>query len=296
MPERDDTAPGRTVVYGCVYVPAEWIAAHGFTPWRVTPSAPAPYPAGMGVCPYAAAYAGAAARAACAVYTTACDQMRRMVEAAAPDRTFLMHAPATWTDGALSYYREELARLGRFLTAMGGAYRGDAALRAIMREHEAKRALLREPRMDNPEGPAVALVGGPLFQEQHLLLRAIRGAGARIAFDATESGLLAMPQPADERMADRDPLGALAAAYFAIPHPGRRPDGPFHEWLAEWIRRTGARGIVGVYQPWCDIWHGQMEAIRERAGLPMAVIGGDGGEHGAVLRAVSRIEALVESL
>lgn len=300
MRQQDHTTPGRTVAYTCLYVPAEWIAAHGLTPCRVTPSAPAdhPYP-GMGVCPYAAAVAHASAPARAIVYTTACDQMRRMPEMPQPRdevTPFLMHAPATWTQSALRYYRTELARLGSFLTSLGGAYQGHDRLRAIMLQYEARRAPLRQSVPAGATGPALALVGGPLLRQQHHLIDAIRSTGAHLACDATETGRLAIPPPPDSRLLQADPAQALAAAYFAIPHPARRPDAPFHTWLSARLQDANVRGLVGVYQPWCDIWHAQMETIRERTGLPMVVVGGDTGEPGAALRATSRIHALVESI
>ena len=72
-----------TVLYHCPFVPPEWIAAHGFIPSRpIPPAARAHGPAGA--CPFAQAFAEWSAKqpAKAVVYTTTCDQMRRMGELA----------------------------------------------------------------------------------------------------------------------------------------------------------------------------------------------------------------------
>ena len=79
----------KRVVYTCPYIPAEWLRAHGVVPSRI---APGPAPAGAaprsGVCPYAWCFLQsvlADKSAGGAVFTTRCDQMRRLYEYAARD-------------------------------------------------------------------------------------------------------------------------------------------------------------------------------------------------------------------
>lgn len=137
-----------TVLYHCPFVPPEWIAAHGFIPSRpIPPAARAHGPAGA--CPFAQAFAEWSAKqpAKAVVYTTTCDQMRRMGELARLEggpRVFLMHVPSSWqAPAAREGYRQELERLGRFLVALGGAAPSPERLTAILLEYEARRQTLR---------------------------------------------------------------------------------------------------------------------------------------------------------
>jgi benzoyl-CoA reductase/2-hydroxyglutaryl-CoA dehydratase subunit BcrC/BadD/HgdB len=135
-----------TIHYVSPFVPAEWIAAHGFTPVRLFPleAGPGPLLGPLeGLCPYARAFAnacgaersascqlaprnltGCATKAAPAavVVATTCDQMRRVSEWLARDGLpplFTLNVPATWkTSGAQRMYLDELKRLGRFLVRL----------------------------------------------------------------------------------------------------------------------------------------------------------------------------------
>jgi len=143
----------KTAVYSSPFVPAEWIAAHGLRPRRLRPDPAAALPSTgplTGVCPYARAFIGAglAARDAdAAVLATTCDQMRRAAEWLAlgdGPPVFLLNVPATWqTPAAARLYRDELARLGRFLVGLGGAAPSRERLAETMESYDARRAALR---------------------------------------------------------------------------------------------------------------------------------------------------------
>jgi benzoyl-CoA reductase/2-hydroxyglutaryl-CoA dehydratase subunit BcrC/BadD/HgdB len=163
----------KTVLYTCPYVPAEWIAAHGFQPCRILPAHKGPdhgkisIGQGIGVCPYARAFANEACAApdevAAIVVTTTCDQMRRMaerIEQAATKPVFLLDVPKTWqTAAVLKYYRSEIERLGRFLVELGGAAPSRERLAAVMLEWDALRAALRALRGQvSPKQFALAIV------------------------------------------------------------------------------------------------------------------------------------------
>jgi hypothetical protein len=94
----------RRVLYSSPFIPAEWIAAHGFVPSRYQPEtgeAKPGLPSAMGVCPYAQSFLGAAAQHdfATVVFTTSCDQMRRAADCLVSrvgGEPFVFNVPATW--------------------------------------------------------------------------------------------------------------------------------------------------------------------------------------------------------
>ncbi|HUW18695.1 MAG TPA: 2-hydroxyacyl-CoA dehydratase family protein [Sedimentisphaerales bacterium] len=139
----------KTVVYVCPYVPAEWVAAHGLHPSRITPRA-----AGLagavgrieGVCPYVRGFINEVITSteACAVLvTTVCDQMRRAFDVIARRSgapVFLMNVANTWQNVAVQkLYIDELKRLGRFLAALGGEAPSTEALAEIMLKYDTAR-------------------------------------------------------------------------------------------------------------------------------------------------------------
>lgn len=138
------------IAYTSPLVPVEWIAAHGLRPcWLRLGSVNARPRVAVrrGVCPYAGAVVDAAVDgldAAGLVMTTICDQMRyaaAMIESASTFPLFLMNVPSTWqSDAARNLYREELARLGRFLVRCGGSTPTDAELAAVMAAYDRARA------------------------------------------------------------------------------------------------------------------------------------------------------------
>jgi benzoyl-CoA reductase/2-hydroxyglutaryl-CoA dehydratase subunit BcrC/BadD/HgdB len=133
------------------WVPVEWIKAHGLEPrgaWFAKSDQPVAVP--EGVCAFAQEMASLAEAHphAAVVFTTACDQMRRAADAVAirtKTRRFLFNLPATWqSPAARRFYHAELARLGKFLVTHGGRVPTDAELESVIREHEARRAALRD--------------------------------------------------------------------------------------------------------------------------------------------------------
>jgi benzoyl-CoA reductase/2-hydroxyglutaryl-CoA dehydratase subunit BcrC/BadD/HgdB len=146
----------RRVVYSSHFVPAELLAAHGLRPHRLfsaTRATPLLAGANEGLCPYATAFVKEAgeflAVGEAVIVTTTCDQMRRAAEflGAQSGNVFLMNVPATWqTATAQRMYRDELARLSRFLVRFGGVQPEDARLAEIMETYEQQRTALRAGR------------------------------------------------------------------------------------------------------------------------------------------------------
>lgn len=305
--ERERTRPdvNERVVYSSPFVPAELIAAHGFVPDRAVPRRRSAPP--EGVCPYAQAFADgvrAGEGAAAAVFTTACDQMRRAVETVqgrdAPP-LFLLNVPHTWqTAGARRYYAAEIDRLSRFLCALGGASPADDDLARVMREHDdARRAgVAASGGRTAPAGAAVplAVIGGPLSADDRALFDLIARAGGAVVLDATEHGERALPLPFDRRRLDGDPRGELAAAYFdGIQDAARRPNTELYRWLKTRLAARAVRGIVFTHYAWCDTWHAEAARMREWARLPFLCLE-LAGEAGAAPVLGGRVEAFVEAV
>lgn len=173
----------KTVVYSSPFVPAEWIAAHGFRPLWLTARCAAQTTAGL--CAYAGAYA-ASVRSFCTaremagggagptpggdacyameegltVFASTCDQMRRTADIArVPDaRAHVFHVPHTWeTAAAQRLYRDELRRLGAVMERGGGTTPSAAALRDAMERYDRARARLAEVRSCCPARVAAEL-------------------------------------------------------------------------------------------------------------------------------------------
>lgn len=302
---------GGKVIYSCPFVPAEWIAAHGFTPCRLMPPGPtradAPFPV-TGVCPYAAAFAAAAIGergAAAIVMTTTCDQMRRMAEFVAEAvacRVFIMHVP-TIADPvvALPMYRDEIIRLGRFLGHIGGAHASQADLAREMI------APLGPPPVcgGKAEGGKadrqipLALVGSPLMQHDEDLLATIERAGGAVVLDATGSGERTVPRRFDYDAVQRDAMEELVNAYFAIPDAFRRPNDALYAYLKRECAARGVHGVILRHCVWCDTWQAEAYRLRQRliewGEIPLLVLDVAEDDH-VQSRTTGRIEAFMESL
>lgn len=322
----------KRVVYTCPYIPAEWIRAHGVRPDRILPSGGFPETAGElqeGICHYAREMLDRAVHdpgADGVVISTVCDHMRRLpdlLQVHTDTPVFLFNVPATWqTVGAHRLYISELKRLGTFLITLGGASPSAPELIEWMTRYDSQRAVLREAAgflsgkqfseaivrfhesgflpgrsPDNPVQPGVpvALVGGPLSRQDFQLFDLVQSAGGAVVLDGTETGERTLPRPFNPRARCEDPLAELADAYFGtIPDAFRRPNSELYIWLKNEIRQRGAAGVVFVRNVWCDLWHGEMERMRDWLSLPMLTIDLDGDEPGP--REKTRIEAFLETL
>ncbi|MGE5293200.1 MAG: 2-hydroxyacyl-CoA dehydratase [Solirubrobacterales bacterium] len=298
------TEPTKTIVYTCPYVPAEWIAAHGFEPRRLIPlptDGESVAPRVEGLCPYARAFVNDAAaenNAAGIVVTTLCDQMRRAYDLLARGTTtpaFLLNVPKTWlTVAAQRMYLDELKRLGRFLVRLGGRTPSHEDLTKAMIEHVAWAVPTDSPT--HLEGVPIAVVGGPLMQRDRILFDLIEESGGHVVLDATETGSRGRHRLFDRRRVVEDPLTELADAYFGIPDASRRPNSELYAWLKEELAQAGARGIVFHHYVWCDAWRAELARVKEWAGLPVLGLDSDGHDETNVARLRTRIRAFLEML
>lgn len=289
---------------------------------------------GQGVCPFTRSFVAevvAASDAAGIVMTTVCDQMRRAFEIAAQESSipaFLMNVPSTWqSDASRQMYRDEMNRLSDFLVTVGGQRPPSKTLARPMLEYDRIRTSLLamedklSPRRfaevaddfqetcvfrphviaDAPpvsrEGIRVALVGGPRRREDLALFDLVAESGGYVALDASENGIRGFCRPFDRDRLAEDPFGELADAYFdGIVDVSRRPNDPFYEWLGARLQERQVRGIILHRYLWCDLWHAEVERIRQRFGLPLLDLDLDGHNLLTDARTRTRIAAFMEML
>ncbi len=298
------------IIYTCPYVPGEWIAAHGLGPVRVMPRHLSDHE-GLGrvegLCAFVKAYScEVLADADCggAVFTTACDQMRRAYDVVKPKAgcaTFLMNVPSTWRSGeSKKLYVDELGRLGRWLCTLGGRSPANALLAETMIGYDEKRQSQRaveRPCDDDGGATALAIVGGPMLESDFDIFEIIEQAGGRVVLDATETGELGLCDAFDKRRLADDAMGELARAYFEfIPAVWKRPNDGLFEWLQAKCAERGVRGIIYHRFVWCDVWHAELYRVRESLGLPVLDLDVSGDGHCTLERTVNRIQAFLETL
>lgn len=324
-----------TIAYSSPFVPPEWIAAHGLRPKRIVPHAAAASAAVEvlpGVCPYARAFVSdvlSDTEAVAVVATTTCDQMRRapdLVELYRDMPVFLMNVPATWqTASAQRLYRDELERLGRFLERLGAKAPANEELAQVMLDYDALRAGLRSARdrltarqwaeelarlggngnvqlddggrLNGSNGVRLAIVGGPLLQDDFEIYELVEVAGGRIVLDATETGERALPAPFDRRRVRDDPLGELADAYFgAIPDAFRRPNSRLYEWLEAALAEHAVAGIIFHHYVWCDMWGAEAYRLKEWSNVPVLALSTGDSAADQRTRIAGQVAAFMEML
>lgn len=324
-----------TVLYCCPFVPAEWIAAHGLQPSRIAPhgiSRTGTPTITWGVCPFCRAFISeiiARQDASAVIVTTVCDQMRRAAELIADQSSlpvFLMNVPSTWqSPNAQRLYQSELDRLGQFLIRCGGRLPSDDELADVMMIYDDVRRQLRStcgtmlarqyadtimrfhregpsnfalPAAEkSPAGIPLAIVGGPLLHSDTALFEKVQKLGGQIVLDATETGQRTMPADFDRRAVRQSPRLELADAYFGhIPDAFRRPNSELYRWLKREIEELQVRGIIFRRYVWCDIWHAELERLREWSQLPVLDLDVDAEDGNSLDRSTGRIQAFLEML
>ena len=324
----------KTIIYTCPYVPAEWIAAHGLRPSRIIPDAAGPPGRAEGVCPFVQGFINevmADKKAGGVVITTVCDQMRRAYDILAHRcdiPLFLMNVPNTWQNvGVQKLYIDELKRLGRFLIGLGGKSPSDNTLARIMLDYDTARTsilgaggylparlyaeIIAAFGRDGPgetlnnitalesqiEGVPLAILGGPLMRQDFDIYDIVAQAGGHIALDAAETGQRGMCAPFDRRGLRDKPLLELAGAYFCgIQDASRRPNSGLYKWLKCRLADTEARGIIFHRYLWCDMWHAELQRLKDWTDLPVLDIDTAGNNQTAKQRTTNRIRAFLETL
>ncbi|MFC1652256.1 2-hydroxyacyl-CoA dehydratase [Planctomycetota bacterium] len=244
----------KRIVYSSLFIPPEWIVAHGLVPCRIMPekeTGGSNIPANQGVCPFARSFATSAMNdqtAAGMVMTTVCDQMRHVYDFIPRQHRFpsiLINIPSTW-QGSTSrrMYLSELNRLSRFLCDLGGMQPTDDYLAEVMLRYDTGRSFLRDvslrlsPRQfteiamrfeatgqahvaidvdavaSTNDAISVALIGGPRRKEDLAVYKLIEACGGQVDFDATEWGPRSLCRAFNRPRLEDEPLHELADAYF----------------------------------------------------------------------------------
>lgn len=327
----------KTIIYTCPYVPAEWIAAHGLRACRLLLDRTKPDSALAqmeGVCPFVRSFIGEVTnniQADGVVVTTVCDQMRRAFDIVVPNcelPAFLMNVPSTWQSlESQKLYIDELKRLSRFLTRLGGKPPSNDTLTKIMLEYDDARKSVLAAReylsarryaeaiaaigRDGPDkmldcvstarlptdGVPLAIIGGPMIRQDFDLFDMIEQAGGRIVLDATETGERGLCAAFDRRRLRDEPLVELANAYFGgINDASRRPNSELYKWLRQEIASRRVKGIIFRRYVWCDLWHAEVQRLKDWSNLPVLDIDTDGNNDNEQLRTTNQIRAFMEML
>jgi benzoyl-CoA reductase/2-hydroxyglutaryl-CoA dehydratase subunit BcrC/BadD/HgdB len=241
---------------------------------------------------------------------------------------FLMNVPSTWQNlESQKLYIDELERLSRFLTDLGGKTPSNDALAKTMLEYDGARKSILAAReylsarqyaeatvalgQNGPDktldsitvtelsndGVRLALIGGPLMKQDFALFDMIEQSGGQIVLDATETGERGLCAPFDRRRLHEEPLMELADAYFiGINDASRRPNSELYKWLSDKLVSRQVQGIIFRRYIWCDIWHAELQRLKDWIDLPVLDIdtGGDNDNEGH--RTVNRIRAFLEML
>lgn len=323
------------VAYVSPMVPPEWIAAHQLQPiWlRLARQPGQPLTAAQrGVCRCAALLVDQVlhdVETDAVVLTTICDQMRyaaALLREKSDLPVFLLNIPSTWQrESVRQLYRDELVRLGRFLEALGGQRPSGEELKIAMRHYDEARSAVRRnwpsassceyattlaelrssgrvPELSRDSsspttGVPLALVGGPLLEDDFATLELVARVGGRIVLDASEWGERTLPAPFDRQQMESDPLGQLCRAYFdEIPAVFRRPNTGLYQWLGQRMPERGVRGILFWRQLSCDLWHAELEQLRQWSHVPLLDIEASDGSRTSRARTQGRIEAFLEML
>ena len=327
----------KTIIYTCPYVPAEWIAAHGLRASRLLldhAESDSALTRTEGICPFVRSFIGEVMknkRAAGVVVTTVCDQMRRAFDILVRKCSlpaFLMNVPNTWQSfESQKLYIDELKRLSRFLTGVGGNPPLNDALAEIMLKYDTARASILVARdylsarqyanaiaalgRDGPDktfdyvtaaepvigGVRLAIIGGPLMKQNFDLFDMIEQSGGQIVLDATETGERGLCARFDRRRLRDEPLMELADAYFGgIRDASRRPNSELYKWLEREIASRQVRGIIFRRYLWCDMWHAELGRLKEFSDLPVLDIDTAGDNDVERQRTENRIRAFMEML
>jgi benzoyl-CoA reductase/2-hydroxyglutaryl-CoA dehydratase subunit BcrC/BadD/HgdB len=270
------------------------------------------------------------------VFTTLCDQMRRgfdIVSSKLKTPAFLMNVPSTWqTVSSQKLYLDELKRLGNFLVQMGGKTPSDETLAETMFEYDKARKTILEMndklsalqfaqlleqlgedgpnvqcRMGGPGHPGdfspccnsipLAIVGSPLLKQDFEILEITELLGGRIILNATENGERGLCSPFNKRKLKENPLLELADTYFnTIQDASRRPNNELYKWLKKNLVERDIRGIIFHRNIWCDLWHAELQRLKDWSGLPVLDIESIGDNKSTNENTINRIRAFLEML
>ena len=135
------------------------------------------------------------------------------------------------------------------------------------------------------------------MQADYELFDLVERSGGRIVLDATEGGERTMPRRFDPARVAADPVAELADAYFdGIVDAFRRPNSGLYEWLGRQLAARSVRGIIFRRFAWCDLWHAELQQLKQFTRMPVLDIDASPDDTAAATRTEGRIEAFLEML
>jgi benzoyl-CoA reductase/2-hydroxyglutaryl-CoA dehydratase subunit BcrC/BadD/HgdB len=141
----------------------------------------------------------------------------------------------------------------------------------------------------------LALLGGPLTVSDLDLFDLVERHGGCVVLDGAEDGERGLPARFDRRKLADEPLNELADAYFgSIPDVFQRPNSRLYTWIAREVAAREVRGLLLVRHVWCDLWHAEVERLREWLEIPLLDL--DLGEAAPIAIKAGRIQAFLETL
>lgn len=260
----------KKILFSSQYIPPEWIKAHGFEPIRCIPGHHGIFEeSGEGICPYAELFLRNAEISpyAAVIFTTRCDQMRRIFEffQSGRPKSFLMNIPATWQSiTARKLFIDELHRLSRFMLNLGGHECDIVKLIASFTDKQIKKTAGK-----TSTGKKIAMMGGPVIESDKELDKLIVTHGGYIALDATEQGEIALPAINPSKLAENPFEELVESCFVKTPDIAKRPNTQFYETVGKYIISRRIDAIIIKTYPWCDLWHAEIPRIKERFRLPV---------------------------
>ncbi len=143
----------------------------------------------------------------------------------------------------------------------------------------------------------MAIIGGPLMKQGFEIFDIVEQAGGRIVLDATETGERGLCAPFDRRGLRDNPLLELAGVYFcSIQDVSRRPNNELYQWLKSGLADREVRGIIFHRHLWCDMWHAELQRLKDWTDIPVLDIDTTGNNETTSQRTTNRIRAFLETL
>ena len=153
------------------------------------------------------------------------------------------------------------------------------------------------PKGEGSSEVLLALLGGPLLEEDWAVIDMVAQSGGRIVLDASQGGERTLPGAFNPRRLAEDPVGELARAYFqTIPDAFRRPNTELYAWLGRRLAESRARGILFWRHVFCDLWHADLHRLRAWSPVPVLDLDSTDGVAGSPERMIGRMESFLEML
>lgn len=315
----------------CPWIPNEWIRAHGATPLRLfsDEESTLKQEIHVGTCPHVSQFMAFSQeqqeQVDAVIFSTMCDQMRRNSELFHSEKPhFLFNLPSTWqTPTARKLYQYELLRLGKWLTSLTGISCSEEKLRKeltlsfenrqrlfdAIAEHQLissdfiqleaqlfETGNLPEEFIFSPqktERIPLLLIGSPTALATEKLFHLIEQFDGRIAINFSEGGWHDVPTQIDKRLLAENAFEAMLTAYEELPGIFQRPNTSWYQKIRKIISSQEIQGIIFWQQPWCDLWHGEVQRFKAWCSLPILHI--TVNDHGDMDAHTSgRLEAFME--